>query len=423
MDTAPVARFTAVRQSAPRADERRLGLPFRRLAKRWHRSSLAGACRQGRARSQGEPEQQSRNMGEFMTHARAVIAAAALAALLCPGIAGATAQRTFVASTGTDANPCTLPAPCRSFVAAIALTNAGGEVVVLDSAGYGRVTVNKSVTIVASAGVYAGITVFSGTNGVDVLASGLAVALKGLSINGQGGLHGIYMNAPGDLAIERCEISNMAGNGLFVGTAGAKVSVRESSAKGNGFAGFAFTGASNAMLSRVHAEGNQYAGVGAYDGATVTVRDSTLAKNVKGVDALAMAGSGLSTRMLLDGVLIADNSAQGIYVNAQYSNWVYLTVTRSSIAHNGNDGALLETSDATGHVNALFSDNVFQDIDHIGVHASCSNPCWVYSFLTRNRFVGGGTSNRSEGGGQIDSSGDNVSVEPHSTPDHTGGLW
>src|SRR5262245_34837012 len=67
------------------------------------------------------------------------------------------AQRTFVASTGSDANPCTLTAPCRSFATAIANTSPNGEVIVKDTAGYGPVTITKSVSIVSPPGVYGGI--------------------------------------------------------------------------------------------------------------------------------------------------------------------------------------------------------------------------------------------------------------------------
>ena len=56
-----------------------------------------------------------------------------------PLVASAGGQRTFVASTGDDGDPCSLSLPCRSFAAAILQTNAGGEVVVLDSGGYGRI--------------------------------------------------------------------------------------------------------------------------------------------------------------------------------------------------------------------------------------------------------------------------------------------
>jgi hypothetical protein len=49
--------------------------------------------------------------------------------------AWAGAQRTFVAASGSDAFPCSLSQPCRSFAAAIANTDVNGEIVVLDSAG------------------------------------------------------------------------------------------------------------------------------------------------------------------------------------------------------------------------------------------------------------------------------------------------
>src|SRR2546426_7468130 len=89
------------------------------------------------------------------------------------------AQRTFVAGSGNDANPCTRDMPCRSFGAAIAVTSTNGEVVALDSAGYGPVTVTQSVAIVAPNGVHAGISVFSG-DGVTVNASGGVVVLRNL---------------------------------------------------------------------------------------------------------------------------------------------------------------------------------------------------------------------------------------------------
>jgi hypothetical protein len=74
----------------------------------------------------------------------------------------AQAQRTFVSGLGSDGNPCTRAAPCRTLTTALAQTNAGGELIVLDSAGYGAFAIGKSVSVIASPGVYAGISVFSG---------------------------------------------------------------------------------------------------------------------------------------------------------------------------------------------------------------------------------------------------------------------
>src|SRR5215831_3490796 len=95
-----------------------------------------------------------------------------LALLAATTDAGASAQRTFVASYGLTSNTafnCSLAKPCRAFGEAIGVTNAKGEVIVLDSAGYGPVTITKSVSLVAPPGIYAGITVLSG-DGVTINA-------------------------------------------------------------------------------------------------------------------------------------------------------------------------------------------------------------------------------------------------------------
>jgi hypothetical protein len=53
--------------------------------------------------------------------------------------ASAQAQRTFVSGLGTGTT-CSRSTPCRQLATALAQTSVGGEVVVLDSAGYGAVT-------------------------------------------------------------------------------------------------------------------------------------------------------------------------------------------------------------------------------------------------------------------------------------------
>src|SRR6185503_20380156 len=54
--------------------------------------------------------------------------------------------RAFVsAQTGSDSNPCTPTAPCRTFNKALTTIISGGEVVVLTSGGYGPATVTDAV--------------------------------------------------------------------------------------------------------------------------------------------------------------------------------------------------------------------------------------------------------------------------------------
>ena len=55
------------------------------------------------------------------------IALTLISAALQSAPAQATIFRTFVSAHGSDANPCTLAAPCRTFAAAIASSPAGGR--------------------------------------------------------------------------------------------------------------------------------------------------------------------------------------------------------------------------------------------------------------------------------------------------------
>jgi hypothetical protein len=147
----------------------------------------------------------------------AFLLATTIATLSASPAAAATSQRTFVASTGIDVNPCSLSQPCRTFARALTQTNAGGEIVVLDSAGYGPVTIAKAVSIVAAPGAHAGITASSG-DAITVNAPDATVVLRGLSITGQGATNGIHYiettsSAFGrqSLLVEDCTIQGMAG--------------------------------------------------------------------------------------------------------------------------------------------------------------------------------------------------------------------
>jgi len=145
--------------------------------------------------------------------------AALLLVLAMAGPASAvTYQRTFVASTGLDTNTCRLTDPCRSFNAAIAQTSPGGEVVILDTAGYGPMTINKAIKIIGPSGVYGGISVQGGpsnpTTGIVINAgSGDDITLRGLDITGVPGaaplpLLGIDIQSAGAVHIEKSSVGN-----------------------------------------------------------------------------------------------------------------------------------------------------------------------------------------------------------------------
>ena len=131
--------------------------------------------------------------------------------------------QTFVASYGNDANPCGRVLPCRLLTKAMSVTDANGEVVVLDSANYEPITITQSISITAPPGIYAGIAALSvGTAGITINPGVSNVVLRGLSVNGQGGANGILMNSNGNLSIENSLISNFSDagqHGVFVNAA------------------------------------------------------------------------------------------------------------------------------------------------------------------------------------------------------------
>ena len=65
--------------------------------------------------------------------------------------AAALPSRVFVKSTGMDIGTCPITSPCRSFAYAISQVAASGEVIALDTAGYGPFSVTQSVTVFAAA--------------------------------------------------------------------------------------------------------------------------------------------------------------------------------------------------------------------------------------------------------------------------------
>src|SRR4029079_13245463 len=103
----------------------------------------------------------------------------------------AQATRTWVSGVGDDANPCSRTAPCKTFAGAISKTAAAGEINIIDPAGYGGVTITKSITI-NGGGSFASVLV-SGTNGIIVnVGASDVVTIRNVSINGLGtGLSGI----------------------------------------------------------------------------------------------------------------------------------------------------------------------------------------------------------------------------------------
>lgn len=261
---------------------------------------------------------------------------------IASSLALGSAQRTFVASDGSDANVvnnCSIALPCRSFTAALGVTNANGEIVVRDSAGYGPVSISQSVTIASPAGVYAGVSVASGA-GISVGGTGIRVVLRGLTINGQGGSDGIAVGASNsEVHVEGAVVSNMAGRGISASGAGTRVHVKDSELRSNGDGIYVASGA-RAYVDRTRMEENAGAGAVVYDDAELYVRDSVVHRNNTGIAAYTFSASAVSGRLVVDRVLISGSTYGGINVQLQgnASNRIDAVVTDATIVDNAGAG-------------------------------------------------------------------------------------
>jgi len=196
-------------------------------------------------------------------------------------LAHAQATRTWVSGVGDDANPCSRTAPCKTFAGAISKTAAGGFINVLDSGGFGAVTIAKSITIDGE-GAHAGVLATGGINGFNINGAGIKVTLRNLSIESPTvggpntpGLIGIKVFQAAEVHIENCWIGRFNTHAIdFQPSGGGEGFINDVTAVSNG--GSAVSVGNNARVSvnRLNAYTNGE-GVFVRGNSIATVRDST----------------------------------------------------------------------------------------------------------------------------------------------------
>jgi len=299
-------------------------------------------------------------------------------------------QRTHVsAAFGSDANTatnCAAAAPCRFFTAAMTVTSPNGEVIVLDSGGYGAVTITQSVALIAPTGVYAGISVFPGADGVTIATAGVNVVLRGLSINGQGGNNGIYMTAGNSLTVENCVISNLGQSGILV-NAVTNVNITDTIVRRNGNYGIDLVNGVKATITRAVVSGHV---------------------NNPGIYLFGYTPS-TSTADIADSTV--DGNSYGIYAQSTVSTAILkLSVRDSRIVSNLNVG-LFAVSGAGAAVSLTASNNIVSNSQYglsaYGVGAKVIS--------TGNTVTGNTSAGFSNGSGVFESAGNNTVRDNGST--------
>ena len=279
----------------------------------------------------------------------------ALASLIFALALCSTAQaqsRVFVSGLGSDANPCTRTAPCRTFQQAHNVVAAAGEVVVLDAAGYGQVTITKSVNIIGD-GVYAGVTVPSG-DGITINSATAEVALRNLTINGLGtGTNGINVTSVATLHVEGCVISGFGvlnGNGIRVNLTadGGHIFIKDTIVRNNGGDGIFITtstGRVRASIDNCRSERNGSIGFFVFNDSRVTINRSVASGNPAGGFSATSAGSssGATTEVSCE-ECVSSNNGQGFEVNALTGTSATIRVSHSTATNNiGNGFVALNT--------------------------------------------------------------------------------
>lgn len=227
------------------------------------------------------------------------------------GVGDAFAQnaKSYVSSTGSDANPCTFASPCRNFQRGHDQTNANGQLYALDhAADYGPLVVTKGIAIYSEDDSSAGRASIAVTSGSAITVNAPAnstVTLVNLELKGLGtGDNGVLFNTGALLQVY---------NGTFNGFGAASP---------NGFGvKFAPTAFSRLLVSGTNISSNGTATTGGAvqvnpqgtGGAYVNLREITAYSNAFGL-AIDTTASSTGVNAVIHGGTMQFNRQDGVVV-------------------------------------------------------------------------------------------------------------
>ena len=216
-------------------------------------------------------------------------------------------QRSFVSTSGVDSAACTRQAPCRNFAAGIGAVADGGEVVALDSGGYGVVSITKAVSLIAPAGVHAAITATSG-DAVSINAPGVVV-LRGLYLTSLGGVNGVNNSSTPFVQIESVVFNGFSGAGLRTQTlSDTAIAIRDSEFRNNHRGIDGVLGHVDASIERTRFDKTEEIAMRITSGSTWIVRDTSF---FMAGNAIALAPVLANIRIMIDRCVIS-NAGVGI---------------------------------------------------------------------------------------------------------------
>ncbi|HEX3466666.1 MAG TPA: right-handed parallel beta-helix repeat-containing protein [Candidatus Elarobacter sp.] len=248
-------------------------------------------------------------------------AAAAVAFCALTGAAQAQATRTYVSGVGDDVNPCSRTAPCKTWAGAISKTSNCGEIDALDPAGFGGVTLTKSVTLDGGGGQVAS-TLVSGTPGITINNMDSvcrAVIIRNIRIVGLGqGTVGVNIisSQAGAVSLENVQINEFTQQCVYVNASQAQlVNVVGSTLEFCAMGGLVAT--SPVATAKVNVVNSVFAG----DSVGITVHANTLAtvlgsEIVNNTAGGVLADTASSAKLEIDRSQISNNLGYGVQATA-----------------------------------------------------------------------------------------------------------
>jgi hypothetical protein len=277
--------------------------------------------------------------------------------------------RVFVSVNGNDSNPCTALSPCRTFQAAHDAVQPGGEVDVLDTGGYGTLTITKSISIVNPGGVVASIAPVPGQSAITVNAQpNDTIALRGLTLDGTGlGSFGITFNSGGNMDVADCVVRRYSTNGiLFAPNSTSSLNVTNSQFNGNGNAGIQISPSASVVgaLDHVGLYNNGAEGFALFTdnapGGTInfTVKDSVASGGSFGFVSSTIGAVNAATRLILVRSVASNHSDTGIL---SQGSGAQVIVDESTIFNNAHAWVAQNGGFIFSHGNNSVEDNAADD--------------------------------------------------------------
>jgi hypothetical protein len=273
-------------------------------------------------------------------------------------------NRIWVSGHGTDGPGCASPtSPCRTLQYAHDNVAAGGEIDVLDPAGYGSILITKSISIVNEGVGVAGV--LQSTPGADAIGvqaqASDKISLRGLTVEGLGvAANGVNFVSGARLTISNCTIRNFTNAGILI-------------LPQNGLTSMKFL-----------------------------ISDTLVTDNNDGISVTRASGSTAALRGVIDHVTASNNDGYGIKIYDDFNNpstTAYFAISNTQ-ASNNVEGVNLRSSNTTpisatidntqlnnnqayglaatgGAVTVLLSRNVINQNDTAGI---LNNSALVYSY-------------------------------------------